>query len=59
MILPKSGGLMDEFAEAVASKDNDEMVIRWLANNLPRIIEDYTPVVSRRDFDRMARSAIV
>ena len=59
MILPKSGGLMDEFAEAVASKDNDELVIRWLANNLPRIIEDYTPVVSRRDFDRMARSAIV
>ena len=59
MILPKSGGLMDDFAEAVASKDNDELVIRWLARNLGPIIADYTPTVSRRDFDRMARSAVV
>ena len=58
MILPKSGGLMTEFAESVASADTDEALIRWLANNLGPIIADYAPTISRRDFDRMARGAI-
>ena len=58
MILPQSGGLMTEFAESVASADNDEALIRWLANNLGPIIADYAPTISRRDFDRMARGAI-
>ena len=59
MILPKSGGLMDDFAEAVMRKENDDEVIRWLNNNLGPIIAHYTPTISRRDFDRMARSAVV
>ena len=58
MILPKSGGLMTDFAEAVASADDDEQLIRWLSRNLGAIIHDNAPTISRRDFDRMARSAI-
>lgn len=58
MILPKSGGLMTEFAESVASADNDEALIRWLSRNLGTIIADNAPTISRRDFDRMARGAI-
>lgn len=59
MILPKSGGLMTDFAEEVARQDNDEELIRWLANNLGAIIAKNAPTISRRDFDRMARSAVV
>ena len=59
MILPKNGGLMTEFAESVASADNDEALIRWLSRNLGTIIADNAPTISRRDFDRMARSAVV
>ena len=58
MILPKSGGLMTDFAEAVASQDNDEELIRWLSRNLGAIIANNAPTISRRDFDRMARGAI-
>ena len=58
MILPKSGGLMTDFAEAVASQENDEELIRWLSRNLGAIIANNAPTISRRDFDRMARSAI-
>ena len=58
MILPKSGGLMTDFAEEVARQDNDEELIRWLANNLGTIIAKNAPTISRRDFDRMARGAI-
>jgi predicted PurR-regulated permease PerM len=58
MILPKSGGLMTDFAEAVASQENDEELIRWLSRNLGAIIHDNAPTISRRDFDRMARGAI-
>lgn len=59
MILPKSGGLMTDFAEAVASADDDEMLIRWLSRNLGRIIHDNAPTISKRDFDRLARGAVV
>lgn len=59
MILPKSGGLMTDFAEAVASADDDEQLIRWLSRNLGAIIANNAPTISRRDFDRMARSAVV
>ena len=58
MILPKSGGLMTDFAEAVASEENDEELIRWLSRNLGSIIHDNAPTISRRDFDRMARGAV-
>ena len=58
MILPKSGGLMTDFAEAVASQENDEELIRWLSRNLGAIIANNAPTISRRDFDRMARGAI-
>ena len=58
MILPKSGSLMTDFAEAVASADDDEELIRWLSRNLGAIIRDNAPTISRRDFDRMARGAI-
>ena len=58
MILPQHGGLMTEFAESVASADNDEALIRWLSRNLGTIIADNAPTISRRDFDRMARGAI-
>ena len=58
MILPKSGGLMTDFAEAVASETSDEELIRWLSRNLGAIIANNAPTISRRDFDRMARSAI-
>lgn len=59
MILPKSGGLMVDFAEAVAHEENDEELIRWLSRNLGAIIADNAPTISRRDFDRMARGAVV
>lgn len=58
MILPKSGGLMTDFAEEVARQENDEELIRWLSRNLGAIIANNAPTISRRDFDRMARSAI-
>ena len=58
MILPKSGGLMTDFAEAVAREDDDEELIRWLSRNLGAIIANNAPTISRRDFDRMARGAI-
>ena len=58
MILPKSGGLMTDFAEEVARQENDEELIRWLSRNLGTIIADNAPTISRRDFDRMARGAI-
>lgn len=59
MILPQHGGLMTDFAEEVARQDNDEELIRWLANNLGAIIAKNAPTISRRDFDRMARSAVI
>lgn len=58
MILPRSGGLMTDFAEAVASESSDEMLIRWLSRNLGHIIADNAPTISRRDFDRLARGAV-
>lgn len=59
MILPKKGGLMDDFSEAVASKDDDALLlIRWLSRNLGPTIADYAPSMTRRDFDRMARGAM-
>lgn len=57
MILPQQGGLMDEFADAVASR-NDAILIKWLDRNLGPIIREYAPVLGMRDFDRLARSAV-
>lgn len=60
LLLPESGGLMDPFADAVAERVEDnggEYVVAWLSDNLPYIIEHFTPTVGQRDFDRMARRA--
>ena len=57
MILPSQGTLMDEFAETINSKDDDRL-IAWLEYNLGPTINEYTPTLSRRDFDRLARAAI-
>ena len=57
MILPQNGTLMDTFADAVASR-GDSMLIAWLDRNLGRTIAEYTPTLTRREFDRMARGAI-
>ena len=61
MILPRRGGLMNEFADTVTAKVDDtadgELVIAWLSRNLPSIIENYTPTTSSKDFQRQVRSA--
>lgn len=57
MILPQSGTLMDAFADRIAER-NDGILIDWLEANLGATIANYTPTLSRRDFDRMARGAI-
>ena len=34
-------------------------IIEWLADNLPAIISQYTPVMGQKEFGRMARKAVV
>ena len=52
------------FAQTVADEmtfnytASESVLIRWLDNNLGAIIATYTPTLSRRDFDRMARTAV-
>lgn len=57
MILPQRGALMDTFADEVAERF-DGALIAWLDRNLGRTIAEYTPTISRREFDRMARGAM-
>lgn len=57
MILPKNGGMMDEFADAVTGR-SDEMLIKWLDRNLGPIISEYAPALTRREFERMARGSV-
>lgn len=61
MVLPKSGGLMDEFADAVTDRVNTESVVREIRQfrrELGYIIQEYTPTITKREFDRMARGAV-
>lgn len=51
------------FAQTVAEEVNlmgggEAMLIAWLSRNLGTIIADNAPSLSRRDFDRMARTAV-
>lgn len=51
------------FAQTVAEEVNlmgggEAMLIAWLSRNLGAIIADNAPSLSRRDFDRMARTAV-
>lgn len=63
--IPLAGRKMKPYAKAVADNldapatggDADE-VIAWLASNLPRIIATCTPVTGKKDYGRMARSAV-
>ena len=57
MILPQTGGLMDDFADSVAQR-YDAALIEWLADNLGPIIAEYAPTMTRREFDRLARGAM-
>ena len=57
MILPQDGALMDSFANKIADRFDDRL-IDWLDRNLGRTIADYTPTMTRREFDRMARGAV-
>lgn len=60
LVLPQSGGIMDPFAETVAQKvgrNDADKVIAWLDDNLPYIIEHFTPTIGERDFNRLARRA--
>ena len=57
MILPQTGGLMDDFADEVAER-YDSLLIEWLDRNLGPIIAEYAPTMTRREFDRMARGAV-
>ena len=61
MILPQSGGLMDEFADAVTDRVDTESVVREIRQfrrELGYIIQEYTPTITKREFDRMARGAV-
>ena len=40
------------------SEKGTQQIIAWLADNLPAIIEQYTPVMGESDFDRRARKAV-
>ena len=61
MILPQSGGLMDDFSEAVASHVDNQAVVdelRRFERMIGPIIADYAPAMSRREFNRAARTAV-
>lgn len=57
MILPRSGGLMDDFSDAVAQKGyvSGEMVVQWLQSYLGPTIAQYAPTATPREFGRMVR----
>ena len=61
MILPASGGLMDDFSEAVASQVDTAAVvdeIRKFRREIGPIIADYAPHMTQREFNRAARTAV-
>lgn len=61
MILPAQGGLMDDFADAVASQVDTAAVvdeIRRFRREIGPIIADYAPGMTQREFNRAARTAV-
>lgn len=53
-----TGAFAQVIAEQIDVDGGEELLIRWLNNNLGAIIAANAPTISRRDFDRMARGAI-
>lgn len=43
---------------AGGADESGELVIAWLAANLPSIIEEFTPVMGEKEFGRKARKAV-
>ena len=61
MILPKSGGLMDDFSDAVTEKVDSQSIVdelRRFERMIGPIIADYAPGMTKREFDRAARTAV-
>lgn len=61
MILPAQGGLMDDFADAVASQVDTAAVvdeIRRFRREIGPIIADYAPQMNQREFGRAVRGAV-
>ena len=61
MILPAQGGLMDDFADAVASQVDTAAVvdeIRRFERMIGPIIADYAPQMNQREFGRAVRGAV-
>lgn len=42
----------------LSASSNQLDIIEWLADNLPAIISQYTPVMGQKEFGRMARKAV-
>ena len=62
MILPQSGGLMDDFSTEVAAHVNTAQVVeelRKFRREIGPIIADYAPSMTKREFGRAARGAVV
>lgn len=55
-ILPRSGGLMDDFSENLTKHVDNEDVIEWLAENLGPTIGRWAPEATPREFGRMVRA---
>ena len=45
-------------AAAGGADESGELVVSWLASNLPAIISEYTPVMGEKEFGRKARKAV-
>ena len=61
MVLPKKGALMEDFSEAVASHVDTESIVyelRRFERMIGHIIADYAPSMSKREFNRAARTAV-
>ena len=55
MVLPQSGGIMDDFSENVTKHVSNDDLIVWLESNLGPIIEGYAPTSTPRETRRMIR----
>ena len=60
MILPRSGGIMEDFADKVTERSyvSGELVVRWLESYLGPTISEYAPTATPREFGRMVRSYV-
>lgn len=44
--------------DALSASASQSGIIEWLADNLPAIISQYTPVIGQKEFGRMTRKAV-